>query len=81
MKRKKEFNGNIANGAVYAFDYDFLEWLDNNHKNAKDFSTEIIPNLLGKIFTFHTNLTYIDIGNHSALLKARNNFKEKKENE
>lgn len=65
------FNGNIANGAVYLFDDDFLKWLIKYYPNARDFSTEIIPNLLRRIFTCHTHLDYIDIGTPESLLEAR----------
>ena len=42
-----------------------------NFPKAKDFSTEIIPKLLGKIYTYHTNLPYIDIGTPSSLDEAK----------
>ena len=38
-----------------------LDWILKYHSNAKDFSTEIIPNLLGKIYTYHTYKPWIDI--------------------
>ena len=63
--------GNIANGAVYLFDNDFLEWLVEKHPAAKDFSTEVLPFLLGKIYTYHTNMSYIDIGSNESLEEAR----------
>ena len=63
--------GNIANGAIYVFDNDFLEWLLENYPNAKDFSNEVIPNLLGRIYTFHTNSPYIDIGTEESLKEAK----------
>ena len=63
--------GNIANGAIYIFENDFIEWLIKNKPNAKDFSTEVLPYLLGKIFTYHTNMDFIDIGTLEALKKAR----------
>tara|TARA_Y100001978_G_C23614341_1_gene395122 strand:- start:112 stop:822 length:711 start_codon:yes stop_codon:yes gene_type:complete len=62
----------IANGAIYAFDNDFLCWIEKNLPSAKDFSTEILPNLIGKIYTWHTDSIYIDIGTPSALNKAQN---------
>ena len=70
-EKVKDAPGNIANGAIYLFDNNFLDWLTEYHPNAKDFSTEILPFLKGKIFTFHTNLPYIDIGTPKKLLEAR----------
>ena len=63
--------GNIANGAIYIFENDFLDWLKNNHPKASDFSIEVLPFLIGKIFTYHTTMTYIDIGTIKALNEAR----------
>lgn len=63
--------GNIANGAIYIFENDFLDWLIKNHPHAKDFSLEVLPFLIGKIFTHHTNMSYIDIGTINALKEAR----------
>ena len=63
--------GNIANGAIYLFENDFLNWLLKNHPHARDFSTEVLPFLKGKIFTHHTKMDYIDIGTINALKEAR----------
>ena len=63
--------GNVANGAIYIFENDLLEWLKTNHPHAKDFSTQVLPFLIGKIFTYHTTMSYIDIGNINALEEAR----------
>ena len=62
---------NKANAAIYLFEDDFMEWLINNYPNATDFSLHILPNLLGKIYTFHTKMPYIDIGTKESLDKAR----------
>ena len=35
-----------------------------------DFSNDVIPNLLNKIFSYHTSNTYFDIGNYAAYCKA-----------
>tara|TARA_Y100000590_G_scaffold163199_1_gene187073 strand:+ start:7342 stop:8031 length:690 start_codon:yes stop_codon:yes gene_type:complete len=61
-EKKKENNGNIANGAIYILSNKSLEIIKNNFSEAKDFSTEIIKNFLGKIYTFQTNKFFTDIG-------------------
>ena len=63
--------GNMANGAIYIFENDFLDWLLKNHPNARDFSLEVLPFLIGKIFTYHTSMSYIDIGTINSLEEAR----------
>ena len=62
--------GNRANGALYVFDQPFLDWLLINHPNVSDFSTEVLPHCLGGIYTWHTDLPYIDIGTPEALAEA-----------
>ena len=63
--------GNVANGAVYVFEDEFLDWVVKNYPYASDFSTEVIPNMFGKIYTYHTHQPYIDIGTIESLKKAR----------
>ena len=70
-EKKENPPGNLANGAVYVFDYIFLEWIMKNCPNAKDFSTEILPKLMGKIYTWQVNGPYMDIGNLSAYSSAQ----------
>ena len=64
----------VANAAIYIFDYEFINKLKFHFPLAKDFSEEIIPNFLGKIFTYHTNELLIDIGTIEGLAKARHYF-------
>ena len=54
-----------ANAAIYVFNYDLLDFIANLKIRKIDFSKDIIPNLLGRIQTHHTNEILIDIGtNH-----------------
>ena len=66
----------IANAAIYVFDYSFIEWLSNFKKNFTDFSTEVIPLMMGKIKTHHISEPYFDIGTLNSLKQARNFFKK-----
>ena len=71
--------GNIANGAIYAFDYEFIEFFKTLNSNLNDFSIDILPKLLGKVFTCHTRANFIDIGTPENLKNAQNiwlNFSE-----
>ncbi len=81
FEKKENPPGNIANGAVYVFEEDFLDWIIRNHANAFDFSNEIIPKLIGKIYTYHTYKTLIDIGNIKSLKEARDIAKKIKNKE
>ena len=71
---------NKANAAVYLFEQDFMEWLITNHPEATDFSIDVLPNLLGRIYTFHTKMSYIDIGTKESLDKARRIAEESRNN-
>lgn len=63
--------GNTANGALYAFDAPFLAWLVGMTPQPADFSTEVVPSLIGHIQTWHTDQPYIDIGTPNALAFAQ----------
>jgi len=69
---EKEINppGNIANGAVYAFEASFLKELNNMKPKPDDFSTEVIPRMIGRIQTSLTHQPFIDIGTKERLEKA-----------
>ena len=67
--------GDCANGAVYAFDADFVAFLRNLRPQTSDFSTEVIPHLLGRINTWHTSKPFLDIGTPKALEAAQDLIK------
>ena len=54
--------GNLANGAIYILSSIFLNILKEKHKNFTDFSTEILPLFLNKIYSYETKNKFIDIG-------------------
>tara|TARA_Y100001968_G_scaffold250732_1_gene235833 strand:- start:124 stop:843 length:720 start_codon:yes stop_codon:yes gene_type:complete len=60
-----------ANGALYLFDKSFLEWLIKLRPKPTDFSNEVLPKLLNRIQTWHTNEFYLDIGTPDALKNAQ----------
>jgi mannose-1-phosphate guanylyltransferase len=63
--------GTCANGALYAFDAPFLDCLTDMVPQPTDFSTEVIPKLMGRIQTWHTDEPYLDIGTAAALASAQ----------
>ena len=63
--------GNRANGALYVFDSDFLDYVSAMYHKPTDFSTEVIPHLMGRINTWHTQRPYLDIGTPAALETAQ----------
>lgn len=63
--------GNLANGAVYIIENSIFSFLEKLRKGKIDFSTEVLPHFLGKIFTFHNDVYHRDIGNPESYKKAQ----------
>ena len=61
--------GNCANGAIYAFESDFIDFVKNLPLLTTDFSCDVIPKLIGKIHTWKTLKSYEDIGSYASLNK------------
>lgn len=66
--------GNIANGAVYILNPSIVKFLSSKNKKIIDFSNDVIPYFLGKIYTFHNDIYHRDIGNMESYNKAINEF-------
>ena len=60
---------NLANGAIYIISNELLKSLQLRD-SIEDFSTEILPELIGKIYTYETSKVFIDIGSPEAYEKA-----------
>jgi mannose-1-phosphate guanylyltransferase len=54
--------GDIANGGIYILSKELLAQLDADFRHATDFSTQVIPGFVGKIYSYHTSEVFIDIG-------------------
>ncbi|MCD4722150.1 MAG: nucleotidyltransferase family protein [Desulfobacula sp.] len=63
--------GNLANGAVYILEQSILPFLKKIGKKKIDFSTEVLPHFIGKIYTFHNDQYHRDIGTMESYLKAQ----------
>jgi mannose-1-phosphate guanylyltransferase len=70
----KEPPGNLANGAVYILSSELLKILGNDSNNFKDFSAEILPKFIGKIFSYETQEIFIDIGKPESYIIANKIF-------
>lgn len=70
-EKKKNQPGNLANGAVYAIAPAFWSALDTRGLPMHDFSTEVIPSLMGRIYTWELNEPFLDIGTPDNLSKAQ----------
>ena len=55
--------GNLANGAIYILTPELLKKLGTDYRESKNFSTEIINQFIGRIYSYETSQIFIDIGN------------------
>ena len=73
-EKKNNPPGRTANGAVYMLDNEVVEYICEN-KGIIDFSTQVIPEFLGKIATWKNNDIHRDIGTTNVLKLAQKDVK------
>tara|TARA_A100001011_G_scaffold379300_1_gene445144 strand:+ start:161 stop:796 length:636 start_codon:yes stop_codon:yes gene_type:complete len=61
-EKDQQYNGDTANAAIYLLSREIINEISRNFTNCSDFSTEIIPEFLNKIYTYHTTEPVVDIG-------------------
>jgi len=66
--------GNLANGAVYIFDPEVVNFLRSLDRPVIDLSTEVLPHFIGRINTFLNDDYHRDIGTLDSLQKAEAEF-------
>ncbi|MCB1189575.1 MAG: nucleotidyltransferase family protein [Flavobacteriales bacterium] len=66
--------GNLANGAVYILENSIISFLESLNKITIDFSTEVIPSFLKKLYSYKNSIYHRDIGNIESLEKAKSEF-------
>lgn len=66
--------GNVANGAVYILSSKAISTILNEFSDAEDFSTQVLPNFIGRIYTHETKNYFLDIGTPENYNKACINF-------
>jgi len=65
---------NLANAAVYMLDPPVLDMLASLCKSRIDFSTEVIPQFLGRIYTYRNSIYHRDIGTMKSWSEANLDF-------
>jgi mannose-1-phosphate guanylyltransferase len=66
--------GDHANAAVYILDKSIMGFLESLGKREIDFSTEVIPAYMGKIYTWHNDVYHRDIGTPESYEQANKEF-------
>ena len=62
--------GNLASAAVYLLSAEFLALAASELRMVADFSTEVIPKLMGRMFTYEVTAPFIDVGSPKAYEQA-----------
>lgn len=62
FEKKKTYNGNIANAAIYILNKKFILQFRKNHTNAFDFSKDVVPKYIKKAKIFYSKKKFDDIG-------------------
>jgi len=62
FEKNKKAKGNLANAAIYVLSKKFLIKYKKEFKHAKNFSTDVLPFCINKIYVYKTNNKLIDIG-------------------
>jgi mannose-1-phosphate guanylyltransferase len=66
--------GTRANAAVYIFEPSVVDYIASLEKEFCDISTEVLPNFIGRIQTFHNTDYHRDIGTLESLAMAELEF-------
>ncbi|EIJ48595.1 nucleotidyl transferase [Herbaspirillum sp. GW103] len=66
--------GRLANAAVYIVEQEVLDYMATLGKQEIDFSTEVIPHFMGRIFTFENTDYHRDIGTVKSWVAAQHDF-------
>lgn len=62
--------GNLANGAIYILSKEFISEIRTLPDGASDFSIDILPKYIGRMFSYETNGYIIDIGTPDSYKRA-----------
>jgi mannose-1-phosphate guanylyltransferase len=66
---------NLANAAVYILEPSVIDLMATLGKEQIDFSTEVIPRLMGCVFTYHNSSYHRDIGTIQSWVDAHREFR------
>jgi mannose-1-phosphate guanylyltransferase len=65
--------GNLANGAIYIISPAMQTELRQQLPSATDFSTEVLPHFMGRIYSYRTHSTFMDVGTPDAYALLNSN--------
>ena len=71
-EKDRNAKGNIANGAIYVFEPEVIQWIMKN--NSIDLSLDVLPEFISRIFTVHNDTFHRDIGSLDNLVEAQYDY-------
>ena len=72
FEKVKSPPSNLANGAVYILSSDFIKVLKSKYSQSIDFSLDVLPDFVNKIYCYETKKNYVDIGTPENYKRANN---------
>jgi mannose-1-phosphate guanylyltransferase len=69
-EKQERPNGDLANGAVYILSTELLRQLRASAAEVTDFSTQVLPGLMNRIYAYETSGPLIDIGTPQTYAQA-----------
>jgi mannose-1-phosphate guanylyltransferase len=70
-EKVEEPPGTLANAAVYIIERDVVDLIGDLDSPHPDFSTQVLPRLMGRIYTHHNRRFHLDIGTIDTWLEAQ----------
>lgn len=75
-EKSEKFHGNLANAALFIIEPSIFDYLETLTGIEIDFSKDIIPKYLNRIFTFENKIYHKDIGTIENYHKAQSEFND-----
>lgn len=75
-EKSEKFHGNLANAALFIIEPSIFDYLETLTSVEIDFSKDIIPKYLNRIFTFENKIYHKDIGTLENYQKAQIEFND-----
>ncbi|ABD08498.1 Nucleotidyl transferase [Rhodopseudomonas palustris HaA2] len=70
-EKPQQPKGDLANAAVYVIEPAVIDFIASLGKPVVDFSTEVLPVFMGRIFSFHNGSYHRDVGTPASLALAQ----------
>ena len=78
FEKVKNPPSNLANGAVYICEPTLFAYLKSLHKSEIDFSLDVLPHFMGKIYTYENRVYHRDIGTVTSYALAQIEYLQRK---